>query len=538
MEDDAATLGPFVGPAHRGVERRRRALAQLARRALRVFGTVSVLAFGSGCALKTNKPAETPKNDEVEYMKMEDSFEPIEVEPSQVPSPYFVRDGKPLCFAGSNNYYLMYKKAHAVTDVLDVARDMNLKVIRMWAFIDRGSLDGSVRNIREPGHQEGIYFQYWDPKANAPAYNEGEDGLQRLDFVLHEARKRGLTLTLALTNNWRDFGGMDQYLVWYGLDQHHLFYTDPRVKQAYKNWVKHLVTRVNTIDGMPYKDDPAIFAWELANEPRAINYENFDSPDGWDTDTITEWADEMSTYIKSLDPNHMVAMGDEGFLDGGGNDWAYQASFGIDNERLTALPNIDFGTYHLYPDHWGTGHRWGNDWIRAHIEVGRRVNKPMVLEEYGIHIRRKEENSGPIVHGWERREVAYKNWNNLVLHRGGQGSMFWILSGIEEPGKLYPDYDHFTVYRDDITYDLLKSYADRMETEASACRLAEGADHGPPSPFVSARPAPGTASPKPAPSKDPASPEGSEDDGEESAPDGDETDESARRGALASDIPS
>lgn len=468
--------------------------------------------FAPGCALKTVKSAETAKTEKVEYMKMEDSFELLEVKRTSEPTPYFVKDGKPFCFAGSNNYYLMYKKDYAVTDVLDVARDMSLKVIRMWAFIDRGSLDGSVRNIREPGHQESIYFQYWDPEANAPAYNDGEDGLQRLDFVLHEARKRGLTLTLALTNNWRDFGGMDQYLVWYGLDKHHLFYSDERVKQAYKNWVAHLINRVNSIDGTPYREDPAIFAWELANEPRAINYEDFDSPDGWDTDLVTAWADEMSTYIKSLDPNHMVAMGDEGFLNGGGEGWAYEASFGIDNERLTALPNIDFGTYHLYPDHWGTGHRWGNDWIRAHIAASRRVNKPMVLEEYGIHIRREEGRSGKIIDGWERREVAYKNWNNLIFDEGGQGSMFWILSGFEEPGKLYPDYDYFTVYRDDITYDLLKSYADRMMTESAACSLALGSDHGLPSPFVSSRGAPAksapdTSAPKEAPAPE-AAPEG------------------------------
>lgn len=441
---------------------------------------------------------------------MEDSYDPIEVTPTEEPSPYFVKDGKPFCFAGTNNYYLIYKKDHAITDVLDVARDMNLKVVRMWAYLDRGSLDLSMPNIREPGHKEGIYFQYWDPETQAPAYNDGEDGLERLDFILHEARERGLALTLVLTNNWRDFGGMDQYLLWYGIKEHHKFYTDERVRKAYKNWVEHLVNRVNSIDGVPYKDDPAIFAWELANEPRTINYEDYDSPDGWSVETVTAWADEMSAFIKSLDSNHMVAMGDEGFLNGGRDNWAYQASFGIDTERLAALPHIDFGTYHLYPDHWGTGHRWGNHWIEDHIAASRRVGKPMILEEYGIHIRREQETSGPIVHGWERREVAYKNWNNLVLLRGGQASMFWILSGIEEPGKLYPDYDHFTVYRDDITYQLLKSYADRMASEAVACKLAQNVDHGPPSQFVSSYPAPSSttspqappSSPEPAPATD------------------------------------
>ncbi len=452
-----------------------------------IVGVAVALSTLSGCALKRPRPAEAAP-DRVKYMKMETTYEAMEFERTTVPTPYFVKDGKPFCFVGTNNYYPMYKKDFAVKNLLDTAKSLNSPVVRMWAFIDRGSLDQSMPNIRQPGHQEGIYFQYWDSEAEKPAYNEGPDGLQRLDFVVSEARKRGLQLILVLTNNWRDFGGMDQYLVWYGLKEHYKFYTDERVKQAYKDWIRHLITRTNSIDGIPYVDDPTIFAWELANEPRAINYDTFDSPHGWDTTTITKWADEMSAYVKSLDQNHMVAVGDEGaFASGAREDGFYQGSDGVDTEALTTLPHVDFGTYHLYPEHWGKGLRWGNTWIQDHIALSRRANKPVLLEEYGVQVRRKEEQSGPMIKGWDRRKFAYLNWNNLILDQGGQGSMFWILSGEEEPGKLYPDYDHFTVYQDDITFDLLKDYADRMPAEAAACRLAQDLDHGPASPFVSAR---------------------------------------------------
>lgn len=453
--------------------------------------TLVLAALANACAPPASRPAESPPSQRAGSAPVENYVRVDAVRTSE-PAPYFVKDGTPFCFVGTNNYYLTYESKAAGIDLLDTAVRLNAKVLRIWAYLDRGSLDKTVGNIREPGHKEGVYFQYWDPVAGRPAYNDGPDGLQRLDWVVHEARQRGLLLTLVLTNNWRDFGGMDQYLRWYGLTKHHEFYTDERVRSAFKDWIAHVLTRQNSIDGVPYLEDPAIFAWELANEPRTINFESYDSPDGWDGSTITRWADEMSAFIESIDPNHMVAVGDEGFMNGGRNAWPYEAPHGVDSEALSRLPHVDFGTYHLYPDHWALGQHFGNDWIEDHIALSRRVGKPFLLEEYGIHVRRQEESSGPVVHGWPRRQVAYSNWNDLVLERGGAGAMFWLLAGMQQPGRLYPDYDHFTVYAGDESYRLLESYAVRMPDEAAACTLARAStskerQEEAKSPFASAR---------------------------------------------------
>ena len=67
--------------------------------------------------------------------------------------------------------------------------------------------------------------------------------------------------------------------------------------------------------------------------------------------TIRDWAAEMSAYIKSIDPNHLVAIGDEGWF-----QWAnpptypYAPGVGIDFDSNLEIETLDFGTFHCYPE--------------------------------------------------------------------------------------------------------------------------------------------------------------------------------------------
>ncbi|HEY4103727.1 MAG TPA: cellulase family glycosylhydrolase, partial [Polyangiaceae bacterium] len=354
---------------------------------------------------------------------------------------------------------------------------MGVKVLRIWGFIDRGSLDGSVKSVDGAGSKDGFYFQAWDPEAKRPIYNDGASGLESLDYALAQAGQMGLKVVIVLTNNWKEFGGMDQYLAWYGFSAHRDFYSEAPVKRAYKDWVVHLLSRENTLNHRRYRDDPTIFAWELGNEPRGGS--------GVPASVLTSWAGEMSEFIKSVDPNHLVAVGDEGFLAGGGEHWTYRANDGVDHRALTTLPAIDYGTFHMYPEDWGTGETWADHWIGEHERLARELGKPEVLEEYGIKVER--DGAGQITSGLARRLSLYRRWNELALERGASATLFWMLAGSEAPGENYKDYDHYSVYRGDETFALLADFAKRFATEAPACSSAEKGVSVNPSPFVHVR---------------------------------------------------
>ena len=174
---------------------------------------------------------------------------------------------------------------------------------------------------------------------------------------------------MVLNNNYNDLGGINTYATAFGTD-HKGFFTDARSQQAYKDYIKFIIKR--------YKKSGAIFSWELCNEPRCTQC---------DTSIITNWATSISQYIKSLDNQHLVAVGDEGWLTpayvGGDGSYPYQAYEGVDHVALINIPTVDYGTFHLYPQNWGKDFYWGSIWIEQHSDIGKAANKPTVLEEYG-----------------------------------------------------------------------------------------------------------------------------------------------------------
>jgi mannan endo-1,4-beta-mannosidase len=327
---------------------------------------------------------------------------------------HFDDNGSHFKLVGANNYYAAFASHDMRKAVIDVAKRMGLNVLRVPAF-----LDASWR---------GAYFQSWNPASNRPEANTGENGLQRLDGLIAEAEQAGIRLILPLVNHWPDFGGMDRYVEWFQAASRDDFYTEPAIRRAYQSYVAQILTRQNTVTGRIYKNEPAILAWELANEPRC------DARNG--AAILLEWVGDMSRWIKQNDPNHLLGVGDEGFF----------GKHGVDCHAFLNLPDIDFGTFHLYPQAWK--HRdplcFGLGWIEQHLTAGRSAGKPMLLEEYGMTVGGQHGLPSP-----RERDDIYRVWLRYVLEQDGAGDLAWMIASTDdETGEMYPDYDRFTFYSD------------------------------------------------------------------------------------------
>jgi mannan endo-1,4-beta-mannosidase len=173
-----------------------------------------------------------------------------------------------------------------------------------------------------------------------------------------------------------------------------------------------------------YKDEPTILAWELGNELRSYDPTNF-----------YLWIDEMARYIKDIDPNHLLTTGSEG-------------SISTDAYQTHKSSYIDFVSFHLYPDHWGFDRLRSIQYIKDHAQVARSLNKPVFLGEFGFRDKSK-------------RRQTFEEWYQILKEEQVTGTAFWLLSGRQVDGSLYPDYDGFTVYvpeSTDVT-DVIRGYS-------------------------------------------------------------------------------
>lgn len=234
---------------------------------------------------------------------------------------HFSIDGSSDYVIGTNCYWCSFLTNRADLElVLDHVQDSAVKAIRVWGFNDV---------TEKPADK--AWFQLLS--SNGSEINNGPNGLGLLDAIVATAADRDLKLIIPFVNYWDDYGGISAYVTTFGGDKI-TWFTNEEAQQQYQTYIKAVVGR--------YADSPAVLAWELANEIRCS---------GYDTSIVYDWAKSTSEYIKSLDGNHLVTLGDEGF--GLSDNGSYPETYaeGVDWVKNLSIETLDFATLHLYPEH-------------------------------------------------------------------------------------------------------------------------------------------------------------------------------------------
>ncbi|MEI7542980.1 MAG: cellulase family glycosylhydrolase [bacterium] len=307
----------------------------------------------------------------------------------------FYDGDKEYRYVGVGNYYMRNSGKTIIDYIFKEAASLGFKVIRVGSNGEAENMKVVDKNDTER------FFRIGPDYFNEKAYAQ-------LDYVLDSAAKNGMRVILHFTDNWEYYGGAKMYAKWVGSDNKNIFWTNPKCKIYYKQTIEKIVNRINTVNGKAYKNDPTIFAYDLSNEPR--------DEEDLTGKVLAAWVAEMSAYIKSLDNNHMVTTGMEGFFlkDDGTH---YSGSDFVLNHKPDT---IDFCTYHIYPTYAHNSYSLGTtewmikNWVKVAHET---LKKPVVMEEYGV------------ANNMEAYPKA--KWidamTKMFFDAGGNGSNYWML---------------------------------------------------------------------------------------------------------------
>jgi mannan endo-1,4-beta-mannosidase len=354
--------------------------------------------------------------------------------------------GQPYHFAGTNMWYGAYlgspgptgDRARLVRE-LDALKAFGFTNIRICAATEESAIRRSVK----PAFQR------------APGVVD-DSLLQGLDFLLAEMGKRHMRAVLYLGNYWEWSGGFSQYNVWTGqetvdpedttkgwhafMDFSTTFYTNQKALEFFRNYVRLVVTRTNSVNGLAYTADPTIMAWQLVNEPRPGRDGD---PGKNNLPVFYQWVEETAELIHQLDTNHLVSAGSEGIVGTLQSEEYYK--------RAYATPGIDYLNLHLWPLNWGwfKPQQWEETlpqtelnalaYITRHFPLARALGKPIVMDEFGLG-----RDGGEILPGTptRARDRYYARICTFLADsaRAGApigGSNFWAWGG--EGAARHPD---------------------------------------------------------------------------------------------------
>ena len=350
---------------------------------------------------------------------------------------FYIGD-KPYYFVGTNFWYGAYLGApdtlgdrQRLKQELDLLQKAGLTNLRILAVSEKSYLSKAMK-----------------PSIQIAPGELDEQLLIGLDYLLAEMAVRDMKAVLYLNNFWQWSGGMAQYIEWaeertvpdpditQDWDAYIAgaagFYRSKSANELFRNVIKQIVSRKNTVNGRIYKEDPAIMAWELANEPRAGT--NNLPPEA--RSPFIDWVDATAGYIKQLDANHLVTSGSEGTA-----GTSHDSELFLEAHRSS---KIDYLTVHLWPKNWG----WmdmrdaeqsypiavanARAYLEKHLQYAEQLNKPIVLEEFGIERDKGNYSASNSTHYRDRFFYEIFNFIETAAAKGKAmaGSNFWGWGGL------------------------------------------------------------------------------------------------------------
>lgn len=367
----------------------------------------------------------------------------------------FYLDDKEFKFVGPNAYWLgltegyNYPPKDQVTEIFEATRRLAGNSIRSHTL---GHSSGSWNSLR--------------PKDN----NLNNNAWEAIDYAYSLANKYDIKIIAPLTDCYKWYNGnYGNFCETRGIPKRD-FWTNMDVRADFKKYIFDYLNHFNNYTQKFIKDDTALGLIELGNELGNIR-------EGHDSTNIPtkEWLQDISSYVKSIDKNHLV--------------------LNPADECLGQSDDFNISTLDCH-----SGHFYWADYNRMNYgaEQCRITRKPYVVGEYS--------------------SFSDDAWYREIEKRDAKGSLFWSIyphsNGIAGGDKI-PHGDGYTIhYSSDNQKHLLtiSNHFRRLRgmPEVSSLDFTKSIKPLPvpvvPTPVVVPAPVPVVTVPKPVPQPTPTGP--------------------------------
>lgn len=237
--------------------------------------------------------------------------------------------------------------------------------------------------------------------------------LDVIDLAISKADAAGIKLIVPLTDAYNYYhGNYGDFCTALKKDKS-VFFTDTNVRVFFKQFLSYYLNHVNKYTGRALKDEPAILCWELGNELGNLR----------EAATSTalptkKWALDIVSYIKSVDPNHLVMCPSDECL-------------GSSTSQDFDVPYDIYGAHFYYDDE----SRMTNGIKNAHA-----LGKPYIVGEY--------------------TSKATQKFLDNMIERGVDGDFVWSVYPHDANGKIVAHNDGFTLHypEDKSKFDMIASH--------------------------------------------------------------------------------